>query len=438
MFPANPPARHVTRCAAAIAAWLVATSAAVPAAAQATAAAAAPRRVELILDVSGSMAAKLPDGRTKIDAARAAIQVFLDTLPPTTRLAFRAYGHQSPREKHDCNDTALVLPFGVASAVKADVIAKAKTLSPQGYTPITKVLELAAKDFSATDTLQKFIVLVSDGKETCAGDPCAAARAMQAAGVGIVVHTVGFDVDKAARTQLECISRATGGTYFDAPDANLLAAAITKAAVQTAVTVADEPAGQGFLSVKGAELQGHDVAEAATGKVVATVGALKSTIPLPSGLYHVKFGSGWWKSVEIKTSKTTLLEPAVLRVKGAAYRGHRIVDAESGVEHGTVSSVDETATLMPGVYDVTFETLVWPGVRLDAGKTVTLLPGIVSVKGLGVNDVPVTTESGTPVGTVSALSSTIVLPAGTYRVRIGGTWRPFTIAEGQTLTVNAK
>lgn len=395
------------------------------------------RSVELILDVSGSMAAKLPDGRTKIDAARVAVQSFLDALPATTRLAFRAYGHQSPRDKHDCTDTALLMPFGVAVAIKADVVAKAKTLTPQGYTPITKVLEIAAKDFPAAPS-QKFIVLVSDGKETCDGDPCAAARALQAAGADVVVHTIGFDVDKAARTQLECISRATGGTYFDAPDAKLLAAAIAKAAVQGALTVAAEPTGQGFLSVKGAELQGHDVADAATGKVVASVGALKSTIPLPSGLYHVKFGSGWWKSVEVKAGKTTILEPAVLRVKGAAYRGNHILDAESGVEHGVVSSIDETATLMPGTYDVTFEKLVWPAVRLEAGQTVTLLPGIVTVKGLGVHDAPVATDTGAPVGSVSGIASTIVLPAGTYKVQLAGAWRSFTVAEGQKLTISAK
>jgi Mg-chelatase subunit ChlD len=436
MFPDTLRSRPVAAVAAVVAAALVAAWFIVPAHAQSSPAAS--RSVELILDVSGSMAGKIPDGRTKIDAARTAVQVFLDALPAATRLAFRAYGHQSPREKHDCNDTALILPFGVAAAMKTEVLAKARTLTPQGYTPITKVLEVAAKDFSAADKNPKFIVLVSDGKETCDGDPCATARALKAAGAGVVVHTIGFDVDKAARTQLECVSRATGGTYFDAPDANLLAAAIAKAAVQGEVTLAAEPAGQGFLSVKGAELQGHDVADAATGKVVASIGALKATIPLPSGLYHVKFGRGWWKSVEVKTGRTTILEPAVLRVKGAAYHGNHIIDAESGVEHGLVSSVDETATLMPGTYDVTFEKLIWPGVRLESGQTVTLLPGIVTVKGLNVTDVPVATEAGVTVGTVSALSSTIVLPAGTYRVLLTGSWRSFTVAEGQTLTISVK
>ena len=58
-------------------------------------------------------------------------------------------------------------------------------------------------------------MLVSDGKETCQGDPVLAAKALAAK--GITVHTVGFIVDTAARGQLQAIARATGGTYFDAP-----------------------------------------------------------------------------------------------------------------------------------------------------------------------------------------------------------------------------
>lgn len=396
------------------------------------------RTIELVLDASGSMNGKLPDGRTKMDAARAAVRAFLDALPAGTRLAFRAYGHQSPREKHDCNDTALIAPFGDASALKADIVAKATGMKAQGYTPITKVLEIAARDFTAAEKAPKFIVLVSDGKETCDGDPCATARALQAAGVGIVVHTIGFDVDKAARTQLECVAKATGGTYFDAPNAELLAAVIAKAAVQTATTVVAEKAGQGFLNVKGAELHGHDVADAATGKVVANIGALKSTVPLPSGIYNVKFGNAWWKSVEVKAGQTTVLEPAVLTVKGATQRGHKILDAETGEQHGEVSASDTNATLMPGTYDVLFEKLVWPGVKLDSGKPVELRPAIVTVLGLSVNDVWILTADGRQAGAVSALASTIALPAGSYAIKAGTASKTFTVAEGEALTISFK
>src|ERR1044071_360244 len=80
------------------------------------------RTIELILDASGSMNAKLPEGVTRIEAARQAVEKLAGSLPPGTRLALRVYGHQSPKEKHDCNDIQLVVPFGDLSAIQSQVV----------------------------------------------------------------------------------------------------------------------------------------------------------------------------------------------------------------------------------------------------------------------------------------------------------------------------
>ena len=74
------------------------------------------------------------------------------------------------------------------------------------------------------------IVLVSDGKETCAGDPCAAARALAAADARLVIHTIGFNVDAAARFELQCIARVARGTYSDATGAGDLGARLGEVA----------------------------------------------------------------------------------------------------------------------------------------------------------------------------------------------------------------
>lgn len=55
--------------------------------------------IELILDASGSMNAKLPGAGSRIEAARTAVEQVVAALSPDTQLAFRVYGHQSPREK---------------------------------------------------------------------------------------------------------------------------------------------------------------------------------------------------------------------------------------------------------------------------------------------------------------------------------------------------
>lgn len=58
---------------------------------------------------------------------------------------------------------------------------------------------------------------MSDGVETRAGDPVAAARQLHEQDIAVVIDVVGFDVqDQAEAQQLRQIAEVTGGAYFDA------------------------------------------------------------------------------------------------------------------------------------------------------------------------------------------------------------------------------
>ena len=187
------------------------------------------RSIALILDASGSMNAKLATGGTRIDAAKAAVAAFVAKLDPNIRIGYRVYGHQSPTSARNCKDTELMVDFGPASANRDAILAKTQTVKAQGYTPITYVIELAARDI-AKEPGSRTIVLVSDGKETCPGDPCATAKALAEADASLVIHTIGFNVDAAARFQLQCMARVGRGTYSDATGAADLGARLGAAA----------------------------------------------------------------------------------------------------------------------------------------------------------------------------------------------------------------
>jgi Ca-activated chloride channel family protein len=184
------------------------------------------RSIALVLDASGSMKAALPDGAARIDAAKTAVARLVTTLDRRTRLALRIYGDQSPTSKKDCKDTRLLGGFDALEANGAAIVEQARTIQPQGYTPITYALTLAAQDLSAEEANFRTVVLVSDGKETCQGDPCAAAKALADADAKLVVHTVGVGVDAVTRGQLQCIARMARGNYFDADSAAELTAAL--------------------------------------------------------------------------------------------------------------------------------------------------------------------------------------------------------------------
>ena len=200
------------------------------------------RAVALVLDASGSMNESLPDGVKRMEAAKLAVAKLVSTLPGETRLAFRAYGHQSPTKDKDCKDTALLSPFDSVSQIKNSIVAKANALVPQGYTPISFSLQEAAKDLIKEEATSHTIVLVSDGKETCPGDPCAVAKALAEANAKLVIHTVGVGVDRSTREQLSCISKAARGMYQDAANTAELEKVVTMAAKSEAVEIVRAPA----------------------------------------------------------------------------------------------------------------------------------------------------------------------------------------------------
>jgi hypothetical protein len=72
------------------------------------------------------------------------------------------------------------------------------------------------------------VVLVSDGKETCGGEPCKAAGKLSGAGLNLKVHVVGFDVSTEERQQLECIADQGEGKYFNAENAKGLEKALAQ------------------------------------------------------------------------------------------------------------------------------------------------------------------------------------------------------------------
>ncbi len=174
----------------------------------------ADRAALLILDASASMTAKVPNGETRINVARRAVEGVVHIFPPEAQLALRVYGSQSPDSQHNCKDSQLVVPFAPAGDNKDAIIDAVWLTRAQGLTPIAYALDQARNDFSE-DQQDRVIVVVSDGHETCSGNACKVASDLAAE--GFVIHTVGFVVDLRAAAQLKCIAAVSGGTYFDVP-----------------------------------------------------------------------------------------------------------------------------------------------------------------------------------------------------------------------------
>jgi hypothetical protein len=399
----------------------------------------ADRTIALILDASGSMNAKLPNGETRIAVARRAVKGVASLVPAQARLGLRLYGAQSPASQKNCQDTHLGVPFGPAGTLGEVITKVVDDAKAQGYTPIAYSLAQAANDFPA-DAKERVIVLVSDGKETCQGDPAVAAKALAAK--GITVHTVGFIVDTAARGQLQAIARATGGSYFDAPVGPELPDTLKSAlnaCKKTVATLPPRPQPGKLRTTSATWLTTHAVLNAETGQQVGTFNSSKLELTLPAGIYEVKFGPASWKGIEVRPGETTTIEPGILKVQVSVASVHvhaAVVDSETGVSHGRFDNVSTSVTVMPGVYDLRFAKSVWPFIKIDGGKTITLRPAaVILAPGLKWKVARITTQDGTEVFRFDAVTSRAALPPGDYIVEVDGNKSPFPATEGEVFEV---
>lgn len=173
--------------------------------------------VLLILDSSGSMRDPI-EGRQKIDIAKEALNKYLDKVPEDTNVGFMVYGHKGgPTDQgkiESCQDPEILIPIQPTSQTKERIKQIANSFQPQGWTPIAKAIEVAQGAFQGMEGETNKIILLSDGEETCEGDPCPAAQEAKKQGIDPIIDTVGFDVNNAAAQQLECIAQVTGGEYY--------------------------------------------------------------------------------------------------------------------------------------------------------------------------------------------------------------------------------
>lgn len=172
--------------------------------------------VEIILDSSGSMA-NLMGSKTRMELAKESIKKFASSLPKEANVSLRVYGHKGTGSDQDkkmsCAANELVYPSQPYNQAGLDQALS--SFKPAGWTPLAQSIMEAEKDLAEyTGGNNKNIVyVVSDGIETCGGDPIAAAKGLKDSGVAPVVNIIGFDLGSEDQRQLQEMAKAAGGTY---------------------------------------------------------------------------------------------------------------------------------------------------------------------------------------------------------------------------------
>ena len=172
--------------------------------------------VEILLDASGSMAGRVSGG-VKMDLAKDAIRDFVSKLPEGAQVALRVYGHKGSNQQKDkklsCKSTEVVYPLGDydESTFKRSL----NQFRPTGWTPLAAAIEQAKNDLSGNtgENVENIIYVVSDGIETCGGDPVKAAKELHQSEIQAIVNIIGFDVDNEGQRALKKVAEAGGGEY---------------------------------------------------------------------------------------------------------------------------------------------------------------------------------------------------------------------------------
>lgn len=173
-------------------------------------------RILFLLDASGSMLAPW-DGKVRMNVAKKLLTDLVDSLQvnKNLQLALRVYGHQSPVREKNCKDSKLEVPF---KANNHQVIKdKIKQISPKGNTPIAYSLEQAANDFPIDENYRNVLILITDGEESCDGDPCAISTALQKKKIFLKPLIIGLGMDESFAESFNCV-----GQFLEADNINKL------------------------------------------------------------------------------------------------------------------------------------------------------------------------------------------------------------------------
>lgn len=167
-------------------------------------------RILLMLDGSQSMGTGWGNS-SKIGIAKSVIKDVVDSLKeiPNVQLALRVYGHQYHYSLNNCKDTRLEVGFRNDNYILLK--SRLREIKPSGITPIAYSLEKAARDFPHDNNARNIVIIITDGEESCSGDPCMVSRELQRKNLILKPFVIGLGYQSELKTNLDCI-----GAYYEA------------------------------------------------------------------------------------------------------------------------------------------------------------------------------------------------------------------------------
>lgn len=156
--------------------------------------------VMVVIDGSGSMREGFPGASSRIDAAKDSITQVVRNLHKDIKTGLVSFT--------DCNETST--PKKYSYAERPELLSRVRAVSPTRGTSLANSIRRAGN--AAKSVGPATVIVVSDGEDTCGGDPCAAAHALKSQKPLLTVNVI--DLSGARSSVLQCVANATGGRVF--------------------------------------------------------------------------------------------------------------------------------------------------------------------------------------------------------------------------------
>ncbi|MBU4682360.1 VWA domain-containing protein [Cedecea davisae] len=150
----------------------------------------------------------------RITLARSSANQIIDSLPKDMNISLIA--------AETCNRVTTTSPFPAEQ--RAQLKASINRIEPVGKTALAEALTKAGKMVDGVNR-DAIILLITDGDETCGGDPCAVAQALKQAKPRLQVNVVDIMNSGAGN----CIASNTGGSVFAVNNTKEFSAMMNKA-----------------------------------------------------------------------------------------------------------------------------------------------------------------------------------------------------------------
>jgi hypothetical protein len=177
------------------------------------------KNILLVLDASGSMSAKMPSGKSRMETAKESIVAYINILPADTSVGLVVYSAKGFRGD-SCSQIMVVSE--IQKLNKKKLSEQINSVFEAGQTPLAASVKFSAGIFEKYPDDDNHIIVISDGEESCGGNPIQEVYNIRGGKGKPMVDVIGLCVRGAALQQLKCMAEVSFGKFHSVETAQAL------------------------------------------------------------------------------------------------------------------------------------------------------------------------------------------------------------------------